>query len=400
MVIPLQPGSKTCNDKLQSLSCVQFFQFRYLTRQMSYFIYRELGIFTHRYSTVKTIQKLLVQSKSQSLMQWRELVKQQVSELDELFYENGKFTKVAENFTETASLVVLAREFTSAHLNSLLLLLNRENVDTIRLNTPEIIENVTVIRLALNHHTQTLKTNIDTFCKDNKMDFALMSHFPDWRKPGLVLMDMDSTTIQIECIDEIARLYGVGDQVAAVTALAMQGKLDFNESLRTRVSKLKGAPVSILKEVADNMPLMPGLLELIKGLKNAGWKVAIASGGFNYFADRLKEEHGFDYAISNTLEINDQTLTGEVHGDIVNAVVKARTLSELADRYDIPMSQTVAIGDGANDLLMLDASALGIAIHAKPIVQEKAPVSLNNIDLQGALCILSANNRKKSWSEK
>ncbi|MCW8995449.1 MAG: phosphoserine phosphatase SerB, partial [Psychromonas sp.] len=194
------------------------------------------------------------------------------------------------------------------------------------------------------------------------------------------------------------RLYGVGDQVAAVTALAMQGKLDFNESLRTRVSKLKGAPVSILQEVADNMPLMPGLQALIKGLKSAGWKVAIASGGFNYFADRLKDEHGFDAAISNTLEITDHILTGEVHGEIVNATVKKRTLSELAERFDIPMSQTVAIGDGANDLLMLDSSAIGIAIHAKPIVQEKAPVSLNNIDLQGALCILSASNVANSWS--
>ena len=359
----------------------------------------ELGIYTHRYSTMETIQNLLVQSSTQSLLQWKEQVKQQVSELDELFYENSKFTqKATENFTEKASLIMMAKQFTSGQLNSLLMLLSSENVDTIRLHAPEVIENVTVMRFVLNANSQTLKANIDKFCKENEMDFALMTHFPDWSKPGLVLMDMDSTTIQIECIDEIARLYGVGEQVSAVTELAMQGKLDFNESLRTRVSKLKGAPVSILQEVADNLPLMPGLLELIKGLKNAGWKVAIASGGFNYFADRLKEDHGFDEAVSNALEIKDQTLTGEVHGEIVNAAVKARTLSELAERYDIPMSQTVAIGDGANDLLMLDASAIGIAIHAKPIVQEKAPVSLNHIDLKGALCILSAANAANSWS--
>ena len=354
----------------------------------------------HRYSTVETIQNLLVQSNSQSLLQWSEQIKKQVHELEALFYEKGRFTqKTTANFTEKASLIIMAKQFNSGQLNSLLMLLSSaENVDAIRLHPPEVIENITVMRFVLNANPHTLKADIDKFCQENKMDFALRTHFPDWSKPGLVLMDMDSTTIQIECIDEIARLYGVGDQVSAVTALAMQGKLDFNESLRTRVSKLKGAPVSILQEVADNMPLMPGLLALIKGLKNAGWKVAIASGGFNYFADRLKDDHGFDAAVSNTLEITDQFLTGEVHGEIVNATVKARTLSELAERYAIPMSQTVAIGDGANDLLMLDASAIGIAIHAKPIVQEKAPVSLNHIDLQGALCILSAGNAANSWS--
>jgi len=203
-------------------------------------------------------------------------------------------------------------------------------------------------------------------------------------------MDMDSTTIQIECIDEIARLYGVGEQVSAVTAAAMRGELDFNESLRTRVGKLAGAPESVIKEVADNMPLMPGLIALIAGLKAANWKVAIASGGFTYFANRLKDDHGFDAAYANTLEITDNTLTGQVTGEIVNADVKARTLNELATIYNIPLSQTVAIGDGANDLVMMAASSLGIAIHAKPIVQEKAAVALNHLDLEGALCLLTA----------
>jgi phosphoserine phosphatase len=348
---------------------------------------------------VETIQNLLVQSNSHSVLQWRDQVKRHVTGLDELFYSDGQFVSdKINNFNEAASLIVMGDTFNSDHLHHLLALLNNENADTIRLHAPEVMGNLTVMRFVLSANPQTLKANIDKFCKEHKMDFALMPCFPDWSKPGLVLMDMDSTTIQIECIDEIARLYNVGDQVAAVTELAMQGKLDFNESLRTRVSKLKGAPVSILEEVADNLPLMPGLLELIKGLKTAGWKVAIASGGFNYFADRLKEDYGFDAAISNALEIKDQTLTGEVHGEIVNASVKKRTLSELAERFDIPMSQTVAIGDGANDLLMLDASAIGIAIHAKPIVQEKAPVSLNHVDLQGALCILSASNAPGSWS--
>lgn len=348
---------------------------------------------------MKTIQKLLVQSKSKSLLQWGKQVKQQVCGLEELFYENGNFIeKTAGKFTEQASLIVMAKQFTSEQLDNLLTLLNNKSKQAIRLHYPELIENITVMRFVLSSNPQTLKADIDKYCKENKMDFALMNAFPDWQKPGLVLMDMDSTTIQIECIDEIAALYGVGEQVSTVTAQAMQGKLDFNQSLRTRVSKLKGAPVSILKDVADNMPLMPGLLELLKGLKKAGWKVAIASGGFNYFADRLKEDHGFDAAVANTLEIQEQQLTGEVQGEIVNALVKERTLSELAELYNIPISQTAAIGDGANDLLMLDASAIGIAIHAKPIVQKKAAVALNHLDLQGALCILSASNSAKSWA--
>ena len=353
----------------------------------------------HRYSTVETIQNLLVQSNSQTVQQWAKQIKQQTKGLDELFYIDGLFAqKSVEPFVEKASLIVMSAELNCDHLRGLLTLLNNENVTAIRLYAPQVIEHVSVMRFELSAKPQTLKANIDKFCKKNKIDFALMTNFPDWNKPGLVLMDMDSTTIQIECIDEIARLYNVGDQVSAVTALAMQGKLDFNESLRTRVGKLEDAPVSILQEVADNLPLMPGLLGLITALKSVGWKVAIASGGFNYFADRLKDDLGFDFAISNTLEIKNKILTGKVQGEIINAEVKKRTLFELAEQYDIPMSQTVAIGDGANDLLMLDASAMGIAIHAKPIVQEKALVSLNHIDLQGAQCILSASKSDNSWS--
>ncbi|PKF60711.1 phosphoserine phosphatase SerB [Psychromonas sp. psych-6C06] len=292
----------------------------------------------------------------------------------------------------------MGETLTTAQLNTLLSLLSSQGVASTMLFSPEVIADVVTMRFLLSDYPDVLKSQLELFAKQATVDFALMEKFPDWSKPGLVLMDMDSTTIQIECIDEIARLYGVGEQVSAVTALAMQGKLDFNESLRTRVSKLENMPISILKEVADNMPLMPGLTSLIAGLKQAGWKVAIASGGFNYFAERLQKDHGFDFTIANTLEIENDYLTGTVTGEIVNADVKARTLKELAEQYSIPMSQTVAIGDGANDLVMMDASAMGIAIHAKPIVQEKAAISLNNLDLQGALAILSAH-KNASWKK-
>ena len=347
---------------------------------------------------MKSIQKLQLPLSSQPLIEWRDDLKQDVNDIDRLLLENGKLSSVhSDYFAKQAELIVMGKVLTTIHLNHLLTLLSEQHVESVMIYSPTLIEGVTTIRFALSAYPSTLKATLDQFALDNTLDFALMANFPDWSKPGLVVMDMDSTTIQIECIDEIARLYGVGEQVSAVTALAMQGKLDFNESLRTRVSKLENMPVSLLKEVADNMPLMPGLRALIAGLKQAGWKVAIASGGFNYFADRLKQDHGFDFTIANTLELHGDALTGRVVGEIVNADVKARTLKELAHRYGIDMSQTIAIGDGANDLVMMAASAMGIAIHAKPIVQQKAAISLNNLDLEGALAILSANN-SSSWS--
>ena len=347
---------------------------------------------------MKTLEKLQIPSKSQSLIQWRDELKQDVTNFEYLFYQNSSLIAVNEHALKpNAELIVMGKVFHTIQLNGLLALLNEASVESVMLFPPQEIEGVISIRMTLSEFPELLKSKLEKFTKKSSLDFALMQQFPDWSQPGLVLMDMDSTTIQIECIDEIARLYGVGEQVSAVTALAMQGKLDFNESLRTRVSKLENMPLSILKEVADNMPLMPGLQALIAGLKKVGWKVAIASGGFNYFADRLKQDHGFDFTIANTLQEEGDHLTGQVIGEIVNADVKARTLNELAGKYSIPMSQTVAIGDGANDLVMMGASAMGVAIHAKPIVQEQASVSLNNLDLEGALVILSAN-KCANWS--
>ena len=322
-----------------------------------------------------------------SIMQWHSDLQSEFEKSDALFLINEESTTP---FLPKSELVVMAKGLNTDLLVELTSLLVENDVTQAKLTHLGCIESVDFIRLSLNTSEVTLKNDIKLFASEKGCDIALVAKLPDFDKPGLVLLDMDSTLIQMECIDEIARLYGVGEQVSAVTAAAMRGELDFNESLRTRVGKLAGAPESVIKQVADNMPLMPGLVELVKGLKAANWKVAIASGGFTYFANRLKDDHGFDAAYANTLEIIDNTLTGQVTGEIVNADVKARTLKELATRYNIPMSQTVAIGDGANDLVMMAASSLGIAIHAKPIVQEKASVALNNLDLDGALCLLKS----------
>lgn len=225
------------------------------------------------------------------------------------------------------------------------------------------------------------------------LDIAPIDFTPRLSQAGLLVMDMDSTAIQIECIDEIAKLAGTGEQVAKITAQAMRGELDFEQSLRQRVATLANASVAILTQVQKDLPLMPGLVESVKLLQKNGWKIAIASGGFTYFADYLKETLGLDYAVSNQLEIQGERLTGKVKGEVVTAQYKADTLIQLAEQYQIDLAQTVAIGDGANDLLMMSAAGLGVALHAKPKVQQQAKIVINFADFTGLLCVLSANDR-------
>lgn len=217
------------------------------------------------------------------------------------------------------------------------------------------------------------------------IEAALIKDAPKLAEPGLLVMDMDSTTIEIECIDEIAKLAGVGEQVAAVTELAMLGELDFAQSLHQRVATLANAPEQILADVAKNIPLMAGLENLIIALKKHNWRIAVASGGFTYFADHLKELLALDATFANTLDIVDGKLTGKVLGSVVDAQVKADSLTLLAEQYQIPTSQTVAMGDGANDLIMMAAAGFGVAFHAKPIVLAQADSSINK---QGLDCLL------------
>ena len=227
------------------------------------------------------------------------------------------------------------------------------------------------------------------------LDIAPLNFHASLKQAGLLVMDMDSTAIQIECIDEIAKLAGTGEMVSAITERAMRGELDFSQSLRQRVATLKDAPEGILQEVKQHLPLMPGLVETVKELKNHGWKVAIASGGFTYFAEVLQQKLGLDFIAANQFEIIDGKLTGNVQGAIVDAQYKAQTLQQLAQQFNIHTENTVAIGDGANDLAMMQVANLGVAYHAKPKVQQLAQVIVNFTDLTALLCILSANDKMK-----
>ncbi|AIX74930.1 MAG: phosphoserine phosphatase [Mixta calida] len=248
------------------------------------------------------------------------------------------------------------------------------------------VDDYQVIRLA-----GSLTPRATRLAHEMGLDVAPLGKIPHLKTPGLLVMDMDSTAIQIECIDEIARLAGCGEQVAEVTERAMRGELDFTASLRQRVATLKGADANILKQVRDALPLMPGLCTLVQKLQALGWQVAIASGGFTFFAEYLRDRLHLAAIVANELEIRDGLLTGEVIGPVVDAQYKATTLAKLAQRYAIPVEQTVAIGDGANDLPMIKASGLGIAYHAKPKVNEQTEVTIRHADLMGVFCILSGS---------
>ncbi|CAK6496609.1 Phosphoserine phosphatase [Pantoea sp. Nvir] len=248
------------------------------------------------------------------------------------------------------------------------------------------IDDYQVVRLA-----GSLTPRATKLAHENGLDVAPLGKIPHLKTPGLLVMDMDSTAIEIECIDEIAKLAGSGELVAEVTERAMRGELDFAASLRQRVATLKGADANILKQVRDALPLMPGLTELVQKLQALGWQVAIASGGFTYFAEYLRDRLHLAHVAANELEMRDGKLTGEVLGQIVDAQYKADTLKKLAQRFDIAPEQTVAIGDGANDLPMIKAAALGIAYHAKPKVNEQTQVTIRHADLMGVFCILSGS---------
>ena len=234
-----------------------------------------------------------------------------------------------------------------------------------------------------------MQSKLMHLASEQEIDFSFQRDDMYRRMRRLICFDMDSTLIQTECIDELAMRAGVGDKVKAITERALRGEIDFKESFTQRVSLLKGLDVSVMKDIADHLPITEGADRLMSVLKRCGYKIAILSGGFTYFGEQLRRRYGIDYVYANELEIDENgKLTGHYVGDIVDGKRKAELLKLIAQVEQVNLAQTIAVGDGANDLPMISEAGLGIAFHAKPRVKATAQQSINNIGLDGVLYFL------------
>ena len=253
------------------------------------------------------------------------------------------------------------------------------------------------IELAVRGHTNDpskLRSALVGVARDLDIDLSFQEDTVYRRNRRLVAFDMDSTLVRGEIIDELARLANVGEEVAAITSAAMAGELDFVESYTRRLRLLAGLPVTLLEEVAADLPLNEGAERLIRNLKALGYKIAILSGGFNYFALRLQEQLSIDYVCANDLEIAEGVLTGRVKGAVVDGQKKAEELISIAEREQINLEQVIAVGDGANDLPMLNVAGLGIAFQAHPVVREGAQHAISTVGLDGILYLLGIRDRE------
>jgi phosphoserine phosphatase len=236
------------------------------------------------------------------------------------------------------------------------------------------------------------RPDLDVYCGTHELDYAFVEPGLRLTNFGLIAMDMDSTLITIECIDEIADFCGLKAEVAAITEASMRGEIkDFNDSLTRRVALLKGLDASALERVyEERLQLSPGAERMLAGAKAAGLKTLLVSGGFTFFTDKLRARLNLDFTRANTLEIVDGKLTGRVLGEIVNADVKARTLREACATLGIEPRRAIALGDGSNDLKMMADAGLSVAFRAKPVVREAASVAFNYVGLDGLLRLFSA----------
>ncbi len=243
-------------------------------------------------------------------------------------------------------------------------------------------------------------TNVDILAallhfKENfEVDIAVQEDTLFRRNKRLIVLDADMTFLQCEVIDELGKLAGVGEQLAAITEKVVHGDIDFTIALKQRVALLKGLAVSHLEQLYENLPLTPGAEELVRILQHLNYKIAIVSGGFQFFISKLKEKYQLDYGFANQLQIQDGKVTGEVEGDIIDALAKEKILVSLAEQEGFSLQQVVAVGDGANDIHMLARAGLGIAFNAKPIVQQHAQASISIYNLELILYFLGISGKE------
>lgn len=233
-----------------------------------------------------------------------------------------------------------------------------------------------------------LRPELKTICDKYGLEVCIQEQDASRQNKKLIAFDLDSTLIQMEAIDELAALAGKKQEVSRITELAMQGSLDFKQSLIRRVALLKGLEKSALGQVANSLTLTPGAQRLIARLKNLGYKTATLSGGFTYFARLVQERLGLDYVFANELEISEDKLTGNLKGELIDGQAKARLLKEIAAREGICLNETIAVGDGANDLPMLESAGLGLAFHPKALLKARVEHSICHLGLDSILYFL------------
>lgn len=297
-------------------------------------------------------------------------------------------------------LTIMGRQLDARQIEAASLIITEQglNIDSIlRLTGRKSIKNPTnhvraCIEFSLRgepNNRKEMQSKLMQVSKDMEIDFSFQRDDMFRRMRRLICFDMDSTLIQTECIDELADRAGVGAEVRAITESAMRGEIDFKESFTRRVALLKGLDVSVMKDIAEHLPITEGVDRLMTILKRYGYKIAILSGGFTYFGEYLQRRYGIDYVYANELEIDDNgKLTGRYVGEIVDGHRKAELLKLIAQVEKVNLAQTIAVGDGANDLPMISGAGLGIAFHAKPRVVANAKQSINTIGLDGVLYFL------------
>jgi len=295
-------------------------------------------------------------------------------------------------------ITAIAPALGARHLHAIASALAAEgaNIEKIgRLSEEDTLSSVEIqARLPAGRDADILKKTLLGIATAAGFDVSLQRESLYRRSKRLVVMDMDSTLIRIEVIDELARAAGVGAEVSKITERAMLGEMDYDESLRQRVSLLKGLDVAVLDKIAADLPLTDGAETLVRVLKRLGYSIAVISGGFSRAAEALKRRLDLDYAYSNNLEVAAGKLTGRVVGPIVNAQRKAELLETIAQAEGVLLDQVIAVGDGANDALMLDRAGLGIAFHAKPKLRESADTSISSSGLDAILYLLGISARE------
>lgn len=292
--------------------------------------------------------------------------------------------------------ITLIGSLTPEYLNQFNVWLDKRGLYGVSHVLTEESDSVSVVQIRLTSEitdSTDVRAALLILSNETGIDHIYQATMLDIQAGGLAVFDMDSTLIKAEVMDELAVEAGIGKQISAITASAMRGEIDFVESFVQRLALLKGLSSDVMDGVYNRIEHMDGISTLMTVLHHFGWHTAILSGGFTYFADRVQAEYGMAEVHANVLEIQSHALTGKHLGSIVDGERKKFLLTSIAEKQKIDMKQTIACGDGANDLLMLNHAALGVALHAKPLVREQAPCPMNNLGLDGILYLLGMTSK-------